>query len=441
MINKSKNEISVAIPAGRVARLGHIGSMTVKVAGSIALGSMAQLGKGQRPVIRNLLLTPKNISRITKKLAKMRGAAMKIGQLLSMDTGDLLPAELAQIMARLRNDAYAMPPAQLKKILNAQLPNDWLASFSKFDVHPIAAASIGQVHRAQLKDGRDLAMKIQYPGIAKSIDSDVANVGLLIKMSGLLPKEFKLENYLEEGRKQLHEETDYAREATNLLQFRNLLKDAPQFVVPEAHVDWSTSNILTMDYVSGIAIEFLRQDNQKVRDTVIKSLLELALRELFDFGLMQTDPNFANYLYKHDTQQIVLLDFGAVRAIDPAIVGKYKRLIDAGLNNDPNDLSAAIAGIGLFDPNTCLEHRTRITQIIRQVFDVILRGDIIKFKDFNLPQQLQAQSLELLEDGFIPPVLPIDVLLIQRKLAGIFLLATKLEARVNIKNIFWAQSQ
>ena len=440
MGNKSKKK-SVAVPTGRLARLGNMTAMTASVSGRILIDGISQLSQGRRPVIKDLLLTPLNTSRVTEQLSKMRGAAMKIGQLVSMDAGDYLPRELTQIIARLRDDAHAMPPTQLKKVLNAQLPKDWLASFKNFDVQPIAAASIGQVHRAQLKDGRDLAMKVQYPGIATSIDSDVANVGVLIKMSGLLPKGFKVDTYLDEGRKQLHEETDYTREASNLIKFRKLLEDVPQFVVPEAHLDWSTPKILTMDYVLGAAIESLGQESQDVRNQVVTNLISLALRELFDFRLMQTDPNFANYLYQRDTQQIVLLDFGAVRAIDPTISGAYKRLISAGLNNDICSLDDAASDIGFFDANTSSEHRDRITQMIHLIFDVIHKNSVIDFKYLDLHQQLQADGLALLEDGFIPPKLPIDVLLIQRKFAGIFLLATRLEASINLSKILRAQGE
>jgi predicted unusual protein kinase regulating ubiquinone biosynthesis (AarF/ABC1/UbiB family) len=430
--NKSNDGRYTAIPSGRLSRLGHISSMAFGVFGNMVVNGATQLSKGQRPVVKNLLLTPKNITRITDQLSKMRGAAMKIGQLISMDSGDFLPPELARIMTRLRNDAHPMPPAQLKQVINTQMPDGWLKSFKKFDVRPIAAASIGQVHRAQLKDGRDLAMKIQYPGVTNSIDSDVANVGALIRMSGLLPKGFKLASYLEEGRKQLHEETDYDREGRQLLRFQNLLLDAPQFIVPALHEDWCTPSILAMDYVVGIAIEDVENYTQTVRNQIITNLLDLTFRELFEFGLMQTDPNFANYLYKPTTQQIVLLDFGAVRTIDTMIGDQYRALIRAGLQDDINDIMKTAQDIGLFDATTSDAHRVKITQMIRRAFDTIRDGTPVNFCHDDLPYQLQAEGLALLEDGFMPPVLQIDVLLIQRKFAGIFLLATRLKASLDL---------
>lgn len=426
---------SAVIPSGRIARLSHIGSMATNVAGNMILGGLMQLGRGQRPIMKDLLLTPRNIERVTEQLSKMRGAAMKIGQLVSMDTGDVLPPELTQIMSRLRDDAYAMPPKQLKQVLNTQLKNGWLSLFRKFDVHPIAAASIGQVHRVHLKDGRDLALKIQYPGVANSIDSDVANVGVLIKMSGLLPDGFEMAPYLEAARQQLHDETDYVQEADQLIRFGQLLKDEPQFTVPNVHADWSSSKVLAMDYMVGGAIEDVAKEPQAVCNQVMTNFISLALSELFEFGVMQTDPNFANYLYDPGTRKIVLLDFGAVLMVDPMIADKYRRLICVGLQGDTDGLMTAAQDMGLIDATTRDEHRVRIVQIIRQVFDMIRDGGAIDFTDQTLSKQLQAEGLALYKDGFTPPVLPIDILLIQRKFAGLFLLGARLGANVDVADI------
>ena len=423
---------SVPLPANRMARMSKLGSLTAGVAANMALNGVKQLGQGKRPSLRGLLLTPSNVKRVSDQLAQMRGAAMKIGQLMSMDTGEVLPPELSQILVRLRDSAHPMPPAQLKKVLNAEWPKQWFQSFQRFNVRPIAAASIGQVHRAQLKDGRDLAIKVQYPGIANSIDSDVANVGVLMRASGLLPVGFKLGSYLEEGRKQLHEETNYMREATQLLRFRDLLKNMKQFVVPEMHSDWTTPKILAMTYVAGVPIEHVAEEAQEIRDQIARDLIDLTLHELFSFGVMQTDPNFANYLYQPDNQRIVLLDFGATHDIAPGVVKFYHQLIQAGLADNAAALEEIIKGIGLIDDDTKDRHRKQIVNMVKLVFDTLQSSRDLDFANTSLATHIQDQAMSLAKDGFVPPPLPIDVLLLQRKFGGVFLLAAKLSARVNI---------
>ena len=426
---------SISVPARRIERLGKLGSLTAGVASSMALNGVKQLAQGKRPSLRNLLLTPSNVKRVSDQLAQMRGAAMKIGQLMSMDAGDVLPPELSQILVRLRDNAHPMPPAQLKRVLNAEWPAQWLRSFHKFDVQPIAAASIGQVHRGQLTDGRDLAIKVQYPGVAKSIDSDVANIGVLMRMSGLLPEGFELASYLEEGRKQLHEETNYNREATQLKRFGDLLADKTQFVVPEIHGDWSTANILTMTYVAGVPIESVAEETQEIRDQVAKDLIDLTIHELFSFGVMQTDPNFANYLYQPDNQRIALLDFGATHKISPPLVQIYHQLMLAGLSGDDVALEETIEGIGFIDENTKDSQRKQIVHMVKLVFDTLQNNRYLDFADTKLATHLQDAAMALAKDGFLPPPLPIDVLLLQRKFGGMFLLAAKLAARVDVVSL------
>lgn len=357
MTDEPNEPRALPVPASRIARLGKLSSLTAGIAGNMALNGVAQLGTGQRPTMRSLLLTPRNITRVADQLAQMCGAAMKIGQLMSMDTGDVLPPELATIMARLRDNAHFMPPAQLKQVLNTNWQDNWLRAFQHFNVRPIAAASIGQVHRAQLKDGHDLAIKVQYPGVAKSIDSDVANVGALMRMSGLLPKGLEIGPYLEEGRKQLHEETDYAREGAQLAAFGQLLEDDPRLIVPALHTDWSTADILAMTYISGTPIEEAQQEPQETRDRIVSDLIDLTLKELFEFGLMQTDPNFANYQYQPQTGQIVLFDFGATRKLNPSIAAQYRQLLRAGLADDTDALNRAALDIGFIGLDTKDSHR------------------------------------------------------------------------------------
>ncbi len=421
-----------AVPVGRIARLSRLGSMTAAVAGNMAINGVAQLGQGKRPELRDLLLTPSNVRKVTDQLAHMRGAVMKVGQLISMENGDFLPPDLAEIMGRLRADAHFMPPGQLKKVLNTNWRIGWLREFAHFRVRPIAAASIGQVHRARLRDGREVAIKVQYPGVAPSIDSDVANVGALLRVSGLVPGNFDLAPYLEEARRQLHEEADYTREGEHLDAFRALLQGDHRFELPEVHSDWTTRDVLTMSFVAGIPIEEVRTFPQHQRDEIAHRLIDLALLELFSLGTMQTDPNFANFRYNPDTDQVVLLDFGATRRIPREIADLYRRLIGAGLAGDGAEIETAMHGLGFLDVGTRPDHRTRLVEMVDTVFAQMRRDPVFDFAATNLPQQMREQGLALAKDGFLPPPLPIDVLHVQRKLGGMYLLASRLGARVPI---------
>jgi len=400
--------------------------MTAGIAGKMAVGALNELGRGTRPEMRRLLMTPGNMRRLANELSRMRGAAMKLGQLISMDAGEVLPPELAEIMARLRDQAHFMPPKQLKQVLTSNWGPHWLRSFARFDVHPIAAASIGQVHRASLGDGRDVAIKVQYPDIARSIDSDIANVGALIRMSGLLPAGFDLAPYMEEARTQLHEETDYVREGAHLRQFAGLLKDSDTFMLPEFQEDWSTPEILTMTYLRGDPVESAADAPQAERNRLAAALIDLTLREVFEFGVMQSDPNFANYRVDPATGKIILLDFGATRHLDPAMAEGYRHLMRAGLAGDAAALRRAAMELRFIDGGGAFDDR--ILAMIGTVFDAIRDRNDFDFTDTTMSRTLNVQGAAAVEAGYVPPPLPMDVLYLQRKFGGMFLLGSRLGA-------------
>ncbi|MEM1362899.1 MAG: AarF/ABC1/UbiB kinase family protein [Pseudomonadota bacterium] len=423
----------LAVPAGRLNRFARLGSMTAGIAGNVAVQALGEVSRGARPNLRSLLITPSNINRVADQLARMRGAAMKVGQLISMDTGDVLPPELSDIMARLRDQAHFMPPKQLRKVLDRNWGTGWLKDFKRFDVRPIAAASIGQVHHAQLKDGRDVAIKVQYPGIARSIDSDVTNVGALAKISGLVPEGLDLAPYMAEARKQLHEETDYEREGAHLRHFASLLEGAEAFSVPEYYEDWSTTEVLTMTYLAGQPIETATEATQDERNRIMAELVSLMLRELFEFGVTQSDPNFANYRYDTTSGKIILLDFGATRVLDPQLVEEYRLLFLAGLDGDIEAMRAAAHGMGLIEGDGAFDDR--IVAMIRTVFEATLSDPQFNFADPRLSREMNQQGLVLAEAGYVPPTLPMDVLYLQRKLGGMFLLASRLGAVLPVREI------
>ncbi|MEM6649662.1 MAG: AarF/ABC1/UbiB kinase family protein, partial [Pseudomonadota bacterium] len=320
-----------AVPGGRFSRLAKFGGLGTSIASNMVVEGASRLAKGERPSLNDLLLTPNNARKVADQLSQLRGAAMKMGQLLSMDGGDFIPPELADILSRLRASAHSMPPKQLRRVLNDNWGRTWLTKFEKFEVTPMAAASIGQVHRAKTKDGRDLAVKIQYPGVRQSIDSDVDNVAMLIRLSQMVPDGVDVTPFLEEAKRQLHDEANYQREGEYLQKFRTHLADMPDFVLPEFYGDLTTENVLAMSYMPGRSIETLADAPQEERNRVMGLLMELLVKELFDFRLMQTDPNFANFHYDDKTGKIVLLDFGASRDVPEELSKGYQALLKAGI--------------------------------------------------------------------------------------------------------------
>jgi predicted unusual protein kinase regulating ubiquinone biosynthesis (AarF/ABC1/UbiB family) len=418
-----------------LSRLSQFGRLAGGVAGGVLAEGARRLAEGERPRIRDMLLTPSNVSRVAERLSHLRGAAMKLGQMVSMDAGELLPPELSQVMARLRDDAHHMPPAQLNQVLKREWGKDWLRRFERFDARPIAAASIGQVHRAVTKGGRVLAIKVQYPGVRESIDADVDNVATLLRVANLLPRELDITPLLQAAKAQLAEEADYLREGEQMTLYGTFLKDDPNFVVPNLDSELTTPSILAMTFVEGRQMETLAAEPQGLRDDLMRKLINLVVRELFEFGLMQTDPNFANYRFQPDTGRLVLLDFGATRAVSEASASGYRRLLQAGLAGDRQAVRAAALATGFIGAAALSRHDARIHRMIDIILAQLNRPGPFDFADRGFVAALRDEGVEVAADRATWHVPPADLLFIQRKISGTALLAAHLQARVDVRTI------
>lgn len=424
------------VPGGRVSRIGRLGTLATTVAGGMLVEGARQLAQGKRPKASELLLTPANARRVADQLAQLRGAAMKVGQLMSMDAGDMLPPELTEILARLRSDAKPMPLSQLSQILERNWGKGWNIRFRQFSFQPVAAASIGQVHSAHTKDERHLALKIQYPGIRESINSDVENVATLLRISGLIPKHLNIRPLLDEAKLQLHAEADYSKEAGWLKRYRELLADSDHFILPEVHDDFCTDDILAMSFVPGVPVESLTGAAQEDRDRIAHLLIELLFREIFEFRLIQTDPNFANYQYDADSRRLVLLDFGATRAYSERVAEAYRSLMSGAIHNDRERIMAAAESIGFFSEAIRSEQREAVVDVFIQACEPLCYDGAYDFGDTQLASRIRDAGMKLSMEKEYWHTPPVDAVFLHRKLGGMYLLAARLKAKVNIRALF-----
>jgi predicted unusual protein kinase regulating ubiquinone biosynthesis (AarF/ABC1/UbiB family) len=411
------------VPSGRLERLARLGLL----AGELAAGGL----------LRGSLLTAEGAERLARRLSKLRGAAMKLGQLLSFESADILPPEFAEALAVLRADADTMSESQLRRVLGREYGKGWQARFAEFDLEPIASASIGQVHRARAADGRELALKVQYPGVAKSIESDVDNVAALLRVARVLPVEIDVSGIVAEAKTQLHREADYLAEAEHLRRYRALLADEPRLWVPRVHGDLTTRRVLAMDFARGRPIEDLAapETPQARRDSAGEALQRLLFRELFEFRFVQTDPNFANYFYDAEEDRIRLLDLGSARAYEPEFAAHYARLCRAVIAGEREAVRAAAVAIGYLREDDPPERARAAVDLMFLVCEPLRHRGRYDFARSTLPSRARDAGFDLaFKKGFLRAPPPATVFL-HRKLVGTFLLCAHIRARVDVQHI------
>lgn len=424
------------LSTSRLGRLGMLGKMAGGIAGGFVTEGARQLYQGNRPALKDLILTPDNLNRLGDKLSEMRGAAMKVGQLLSMDSGHLLPAELSQLLARLRDNAHTMPLGDVANALNSAWGENWDKQFKRFNFTPIAAASIGQVHHAVLNDGRQVAVKIQYPKIRQSIDSDVDNVATLLKISRLLPEEIDIAALLDEAKLQLHREADYSLEASAIERFSSMLGNDDRFEIPNVIGELSNSDVLTMTYLDGVPIDQIRDSNEETRNHIATALLDLSLQEVFNWGLVQTDPNFANYLYDEKRNKIQLLDFGATREYSEEKVLAFKQLLQACMDeNEHVALEPHAANVGYLETSDTETYKRSITKLLHTATEPVRSPNQFSFHSDTLADRMREIVLNLRRKERFARIPPVEILFLHRKLGGLYLLFSHFKANIAVRQL------
>jgi predicted unusual protein kinase regulating ubiquinone biosynthesis (AarF/ABC1/UbiB family) len=328
-------------PSGRLARLSKLAKLSATVSTGLAARAAARM-TGADPDDAQRRAT----ERVVATLGELKGAAMKLGQALSMDP-DALPPELRNVMARLQNQATAVAYEEIAAVVERELGAPPDARYASFERIPLASASLGQVHRARMHDGREVAVKVQYPGMVEAIQSDFANLGLLVNVVGRGSKALDGREYYEEFRREVALETDYEREALQAARFRELVAPFPGLRVPQVIASHSTGKVLTLEFVEGQTLhDFARGDaSPEARMRVATQLIQAIYGPFLSGGEIHADPHPGNFLVTPEGQ-LAILDFGSVKVFSPGFVDACRSYFRQTLSGAPVDVLVAVREAG-----------------------------------------------------------------------------------------------
>ncbi len=286
---------------------------------------------------------------VARTMGEMKGAAMKLGQVMSLMTG-VVPDEMTDRLSSLHSQAPPMAFSLVEQVFRAEFGQEPDAVFAGFERVPFAAASIGQVHRAVTHDGKAVAVKVQYPGVATAIEADLANVGLMVGLGNMFARGLDGAAIARELRDGIAAELDYEQEATNQERFRSLYERHPYIVVPRVHRELSTARVLTQELIDGAPLAAAREWTDDRRDAVAEIIFRFAFGSIYRHGLFNGDPHPGNYVLMADGR-VAFVDYGCVAEFSERTIAGFASIIRALMEGRLEDWRAACEEVGILHRN------------------------------------------------------------------------------------------
>lgn len=426
-------------------------SSALIASGKVAFGKLyrrAAASVGMPALTAEQVLTSQ-IQFLVDQIARMKGSAQKVGQFISIIGESFFSEEILSILRKLQSDTPGLAWTGIEKVLRRQLGAERLAELD-IGHEPIAAASIGQVHLATIKKtGEQIVLKIQYPGIDKTINSDIRTLKTLLTGLAFVPGLPALDRVFDEIKEMMHREVDYHRERGVMEEFRSILTNDPRYIVPKVYPAFSSKRVLAMRYQPGFDVaspEVLGLPEAQ-RSELAEAFLSLYFKEFFSLRHVQTDPHFGNYrvdLNDPDHPKFILYDFGAMRAFNKVFVANYVAMVRAALSGDKRSFEIAAGSLGLLTGDGPFsEHLWTVACMVIDPFK--RREDATDKELFDADGRYHWGKSELGKRvsafvyshklDFNLKQVPHELIFLDRKLAGVYTMIAKLNAPTRSREI------
>ena len=428
------------LPTSRFARGMKLARLTASVGASALTDKVASMfsAEAEKQALK-LLSQVKQAQKIAQSLSEMKGAAMKLGQILSLHGEHLFPKEVTDVLARLQQSSDEMDFSVIEKVLITELGENYARQLNDISQAPMASASIGQVHQAT-HEGEAVAVKVQYPGVDRSIDSDVDSLASLFSVLTRIPNTSGFNGVTDEIKTILRQETDYVQEAGHMKFFSEAFKSDEALVVPRLVEACSTARVLTSELVTGISVQEFAESTASpaARAFLGRKYLEVFYQELFNLGRVQTDPNFANYKIQWSfgvqEPKLVLLDFGAVKTFDSEFQAEYKKMVRGCFDDDYDVIRDQAISMGFLRADDSKELIDMHYELAKMFMEPFEKNEPYKWAENDLPLRIRKFMMKfILAFKLRPP--PREIIFLNRKIAGIYFFASAIKAEFNPRPI------